>query len=286
MRVTHETRYSYPGDSALAYNRGWLAPIRDEHQSPLEHAVDILPEPGFQCWQGDAFGNASLYFEIHTPHSELSVTSVASVERHPRPQNESCRWPWEYHQYTQLKDTDERSWLCPFAFPSARAPHRPAIADYVRKSFSDGRPLAEALEDLSARIYSDFTYESGSTQVDTPLDDFWAAGKGVCQDYAHLAVSGLRSLGLMAAYVSGYVMTASAGETPLQGADASHAWVAVYVSGYGWLHIDPTNNLWVRDEHLTLALGRDYSDIPPLKGLGFGTGRQPPEVAVTLERLS
>ncbi|WP_020410622.1 transglutaminase family protein [Hahella ganghwensis] len=284
--MRHETLYRYPGLASLAYNKAWLAPLVRLEQQVLEHRVRIDPKPRFQHVQTDSFGNRVHYFEVHKPHQQLKVTSEAVVGRCPKPLNDACQFPWEQITYHSLQARQKME-LCSFAYPSPMAPYHEEAKDYAQSCFSPARPVAESLLDFAGRIYRDFSYESGATQVDTTLGEFLDIRKGVCQDFAHLAVSGLRSLGLVAAYVSGYVMTyPPEGEEKRQGADASHAWVALYVPDYGWLHVDPTNNMWVSDEHVIVAIGRDYSDVPPLKGVCYGAGQQQPEVAVTLERIS
>ena len=286
IRVRHETLYRYPGQASLAYNKAWLAPIVRLEQQVLEHRLRIEPKPRFQHVQTDIFGNRVHYFEVHKPHLKLRVISEAVVGRSPKPLNAACDRPWETATYAGLKGRQMME-LCSFAYPSPMAPYHEEISDYTAISFKPGRSVQEAFMDFSARIHREFKYVSGATQVDTPLSEFWEHREGVCQDFAHLAVSGLRSLGLIAAYVSGYIMTyPPEGEEKRQGADASHAWVALYVPDYGWLHVDPTNDMWVKDEHVIVAIGRDYSDVPPLKGVCYGAAQQQPEVAVTLERIS
>ncbi len=284
--MRHETLYRYPGQASLAYNKAWLAPIVRLEQQVLEHRLRIDPKPRFQHVQTDSFGNRVHYFEVHKPHMKLRVISEAIVGRCPKPFNAACERPWEQATYASLQGRQQME-MCSFAYPSPMAPAHDEIRDYTAIAFKPGRSLLEALFELSSRIHRDFKYVSGATQVDTPLSEFWELREGVCQDFAHLAVSGLRSLGLIAAYVSGYIMTyPPEGQEKRQGSDASHAWVALYVPDYGWLHVDPTNDMWVKDEHVIVAIGRDYSDIPPLKGVCYGAAQQQPEVAVTLERIS
>lgn len=286
LRVRHDTTYRYPGQASLAYNLAWLTPLARPGQDVLEHHLRINPAPQFQSFHGDCFGNRVKYFEVHSPHSQLQVISEALVARNPKAQDSHCQVGWEHSLYSALTERQMQLQYCAFAYPSPMAPFIDQVRDYTFTSFTKNRPVAEALLDFATRIHNDFAYDAQATQVETPLEEFCQLRKGVCQDFSHFAVSGLRSIGLVAAYISGYVMTyPPQGEEKRPGSDASHAWIALLVPGYGWLHVDPTNKMWVEDEHLILALGRDYSDVPPLKGVCFGAGQQQPEVAVTLQRL-
>ncbi len=287
LRVIHETLYQYPGPASLAYNTAWMAPLARIEQQVLEHHLLITPHPQFQHTQTDSFGNRMHYFEVHSPHSELKVVSKSVIVRQPKPLNKACSLPWEQMRFTALRDHAQKAEFCPFAYPSPMISVHPEIRAYTEISFTPGRPLAEALLEFATRIHDDFEYKSGATQIETTLEEFWEMRKGVCQDFSHLAVAGLRNVGLIAAYVSGYVMTyPPEGEEKRLGADASHAWVAVFVTGYGWVHVDPTNKIWVENDHVIVAMGRDYSDVPPLKGVCYGAAQQQPEVAVTMQRIN
>jgi transglutaminase-like putative cysteine protease len=170
--------------------------------------------------------------------------------------------------------------------PSPHAPHETAATDYVRASFTAGRPLLAAVAELSARIKAEFAYRPNATQIDTPIAEVLAERHGVCQDFAHLALSGLRGLGLAARYVSGYLETIPlAGAPILTGVDASHAWISVFLPGQGWFDFDPTNGSPIGEGHLTLAWGRDYGDVAPLKGVIYGGGMHQLDVGVTVTRM-
>ena len=287
LRVSHQTAYHYPAQASLAYNKAWLAPLARLEQQVLEHTVRVTPKPQFQRNQIDIFGNSVRYFEVQVPHTQLQVVSDALIARQPKAQNAFCQKPWEAVRFEALSDRQLQLQYCPFAYPSPMVPFNQEIKEYALSSFTEQRPLAAALMDFASRIYQDFAYDSGATQVETTLQEFCKLRKGVCQDFSHFAVSGLRSLGLIAAYVSGYVMTyPPEGQEKRPGSDASHAWVALFVPDYGWLHVDPTNQMWVADEHIILAMGRDYTDVPPLKGVCYGAGQQQPEVAVTMQRVN
>ncbi|WP_232465148.1 transglutaminase family protein [Oleiphilus messinensis] len=287
LRVRHETVYRYPGAASLAYNMAWLTPLNDPQQNCLQHRVKIDPKPRLTETRMDVFGNQCTYFEVHKPHDMLKVVSHAVVERHTGTLDAIKETTWEQCRYRELGNAHQRVRSCRFAYPGPITPALPGLAEYAQVAFVSERPIVEAIAAFTKQIFSEFSYQTGATHVDTPIDVVWQTRKGVCQDFAHIAVSGLRSIGLIAAYVSGYIVTnPPEGEEKLQGTDASHAWYAVFIPGYGWLHSDPTNDMWVRDEHITVALGRDYSDVPPLKGVCYGGGQQHPDVAVTVERIS
>lgn len=286
LRVRHKTAYHYPGTVSLAYNKAWLAPLARLEQQVLEHTVRVTPKPQFLRNHIDIFGNSVQYFEVHNPHSQLQVVSNALVARKPKKLGDACQKPWETRRFQTFTDQQMQLQYCPYAYPSPMVPFIEEVKDYTLASFREDRPVAEALLDFACRIYHDFKYDPVATHVETTLHEFCELRKGVCQDFSHFAVSGLRSLGMVAAYVSGYVMTyPPEGQEKRPGSDASHAWVALFVPEYGWLHVDPTNKMWVENEHIILAMGRDYSDVPPLKGVCYGAGQQQPEVAVTMQKI-
>ncbi len=287
MRVRHETRYDYPGTASLAYELAWQTPLTDRQQTCLQHKIRIDPKPKYQTTRIDFFGNTATYFEVHKPHHQLKVVSEATVERLPRARQALATVGWELCRYAQLTDSRQKTQLVQFAYPGTMTPVHEDIAAFMQTLAGEGKSILAVVEELTAAIFAGFSYRSGVTQIDTSVKEVWESRHGVCQDFAHVAVTALRSVGLMAAYVSGYVLTVPpAGQPKLVGADASHAWYAVYVPGFGWLHSDPTNNIWVENEHITLALGRDYADVPPLKGLCYGGGHRAPEVSVTVEKVS
>ncbi|MCP5162851.1 MAG: transglutaminase family protein [Hahellaceae bacterium] len=287
LRVRHETRYDYRGTASLAYELAWQTPLNDRQQNCLQHKIRIDPKPKYQTTKVDFFGNTVTYFEVHKPHHQLTVVSDAMVERVYRSREPLVAVSWESCRFEALTDARLRAQFTQFAYPSQQAPAHPEIAEYVAALAVPGKSILLLVSELTQAIYTDFKYCTGSTHIDTTVSEVWETREGVCQDFAHIAVTALRSLGMMTAYVSGYLLTHPAeGETKRVGADASHAWYAVFVPGYGWLHSDPTNNIWVEDEHITVALGRDYGDVPPLKGLCYGGGKRQPEVMVTVERIS
>ncbi|HET8709793.1 MAG TPA: transglutaminase family protein, partial [Spongiibacteraceae bacterium] len=234
----------------------------------------------------DAFGNVQHYFEVHKAHSELRIHSSALVECQRAPDVAALVQPWESAKPSGAAGTTELpAWE--FIYPTALVPLRQEYTDYARAIFTPERPLGEALLAFNHQLHTDFQYVPGATAVDTPLAQVWENRAGVCQDFAHLAIAALRGIGLAAAYVSGYLLTyPREGESKRIGADASHAWFAVWTPEHGWIHFDPTNDTVVGDEHIVVAIGRDYSDSPPVKGVCFSGGLHQLSVAVTVNELA
>jgi transglutaminase-like putative cysteine protease len=263
-----------------------LKPRTSARQHLIETELIIHPEPAIRSDRIDYFGNRLCFFTVQEPHKELIVESRCEVELlgnvAPWPQREVA---WEEVRDTLSEDFSEAGLEAyQFVFESPRIRIRPEFAAYALESFTPHRPMQEALIDLTARIFTDFKFDSKSTHVRTPTEEVFKKRRGVCQDFAHLQISCLRSIGLAARYVSGYLRTYQpAGKPRLIGADASHAWVSAYCPGTGWMDVDPTNNLVPSDGHVTLAWGRDYGDVSPLRGLVLGGGDHTLKVAVDLE---
>jgi transglutaminase-like putative cysteine protease len=268
-RITHRTTYRYDDDVSASFGRAHLLPREGAGQTITEAAVTVDPVPDELRDHIDAFGNRSTYFSVRTPHRQLTVlaSSLVTVADVPPPEPEPA---WEAVRdgprgSTTAELLDVRS----YTLPSPRLPPHPGIAAYAQPSFLPGRPLDEAVIDLSTRIHRDFRYVSGSSTVGSTVPELLERGEGVCQDFAHLGVAALRSVGLSARYVSGYLETRPPpGRERVLGADASHAWVSVF-TGTRWLDLDPTNDRLVDHSYVELAHGRDYSDVPPLKGVIF-----------------
>jgi len=284
MKLRHETRYHYQGTAALGYNLAWVTPAETSNQHVLNHRVTIEPAPRFIDKRQDSFGNTCHYFEVQKPHDRLRIISEATVQRLRVTDDIFSTRAWEEARLRAPGNGGMQIQLCDFCLTSPLITLVPAITEYAQQSFTPGRAILEALDDYNARIHSDFRYEPGTTSVETPLTDAWEQRSGVCQDFAHIAIAGLRGLGLPAAYVSGYILTYPAQGAPARtGADASHAWFAVWVPDTGWVQFDPTNRIRVNDEHIMVALGRDYSDVPPVKGVCYGGGAQELHVSVEIK---
>jgi transglutaminase-like putative cysteine protease len=243
----------------------------------------VVPEPRALTHQNDYFGNPIALFTIQEPHKKLSITVKHRIEVTPSaPINLGESPPWE-HVQNALKTERSASVLdaFQFTFDSNYVPRTLDLHAYAEPSFSHGRPLLEAAMDLTTRIHRDFRYDAKATTLATPVADVLKHRHGVCQDFAHLQIGCLRSLGLAARYVSGYLQTrVPAGRERLVGADASHAWISVYCPRMGWIDFDPTNNLIPSEQHITLAWGRDYDDISPIKGIILGGGSHTMSIAV------
>lgn len=267
-RIVHRTEYRYSDVVTSSYGRGFLTPRDLARQHCLHHELRIDPEPADRSTGRDAYGNISTYFHVTTPHQALSVTSesVVDVDRVP-PQRYSAgpaTASWEAARPGGL----EGALATEFSLDLRPPEITDAVRDYAAASFAPGRRLIDALCDLSSRIYTDFTYRSGSTMVSTLVDEVLAAREGVCQDFARLAIACLRANGLAASYVSGYLATdPPEGKDRMIGIDATHAWAAVWTPGNKWLGFDPTNDQMVDERYIVVGWGRDYADIPPLRGI-------------------
>jgi transglutaminase-like putative cysteine protease len=224
----------------------------------------------------DYFGNATTTFTLLEPHERLVVEATSELEVNAALLPDFAGSPsWESVRDALPHDyTDEDLNACQFVFDSERVKGRPELADYAGASFTKGRPLLEAVLDLTHRINHDFRFDTEATEVSTPVETFFEKRRGVCQDFSHLQIACMRSLGLPARYVSGYLRTLPPpGGTRLVGADASHAWCAAWSPGAGWVDFDPTNNCVPSDGHITVAWGRDYSDVSPIHGVLLGGAR-------------
>ncbi len=282
--ITHRTLYEYTSGVALCHNEARLLPRETPWQLHRPSQIRIKPRPAVSVERVDFFGNRVLYFAIQDIHQRLEVTVATEVRvLDERPFDESsASLPWEQARRMLREDPDpEIVEARLFGLSSPFVAIKSVFQDYAEPSFPPGRPLLEAVADLNARIYREFKYDPHFTTVATPLNEVLKERRGVCQDFAHLAIACLRTLGLAARYVSGYLETLPPpGQPRLIGADASHAWLAVYVPGMGWAEFDPTNDCMPREKHVTLAWGRDYGDVAPLGGVVTGGGSHSLKVSV------
>jgi transglutaminase-like putative cysteine protease len=281
-QVTHTTTYAYSEPVSLCQNLAHLTPRTAPGQRCLKTHLEISPEPAVHSERVDYFGNPATFFTVQEPHRELVVSAEHLIELNPlSPPDQSASPPWEAVRDRLRCDRSPGALdAYQFVFASRYTPLRPELNTYALSSFAPNRPLREAVLDLTGRIFGDFIYDPRATTVATPLQEVFAKRRGVCQDFAHLQLACLRSLGLAARYVSGYLSTAVPGQRRLVGADATHAWLSVYCPGSGWLDVDPTNNLVPSGKHLLLAWGRDYDDVSPIKGVILGGGKHSVRVAV------
>ena len=284
--VAHRTYYAYTEGVLLCHNELRLQPPAFSFQHVARTQIEIQPNPAIRSERTDIFGNRVTYFSIQENHRELDITAnnELEIERREYPEPSSTR-PWEEAR-RRVGDPVAGHDLerHPYILDSPYVMRSQALADFALPSFPAGRPVLEALLELMTRIYTEFRYVPGATTLHTPLSKILREKKGVCQDFTHIAIGALRSLNLPARYVSGYIETRPA-EGALVGADASHAWFSVFVPELGWVDFDPTNNHMPRDQHIVLAVGRDYGDVTPIKGVSMGGGKQTLKVSVSVQRL-
>ena len=283
-RVRHATHYAYSAPVDLAAHLMHLRPRCSAWQTVSEERLVISPDPRRLSDRCDHFGNRTTWLFLDRPHTEFEVVSEAVVEVRAQPQPAETP-PWE-DVCDQARVGGAGAWeAAEFRFASPRVPVLPAARDYAEQSFWPGRPILAALCDLNERMYRDFTFRAGVTTVSTPIAQVLERREGVCQDFTHLMLSALRGLGLPARYTSGYIRTRPRpGQARRRGADQSHAWVGGWLGAeHGWIGLDPTNGVVVSEEHVVLALGRDFSDISPLRGMILGGGRHVLRVGVDLE---
>ena len=282
--IRQTTTYVYASKVAYAHHVLHLMPINRTRQRVHAAALEIFPPPVERREGFDFFGNHVTWIGLDEPHDRLSIKVAARVAvEAPADPAPRATPPWEEVRADVMMTSDIGATSpAHFLFPSRLVSLDPEIADYVRKSFRPGRPVFDGAADLMARIKADFVYEIGATSVSTTPTAAYALRRGVCQDFAHIMISGLRGIGLPAAYVSGYLRTVpKAGQARLEGADAMHAWVIVWCGEVaGWCGFDPTNAILVGDDHVTLAIGHDYSDVAPIAGVVFASGEQHLKVSV------
>lgn len=282
-RVIHTTEFIYEARVGLCYNEARLLPRELPQQKVLSSALQISPHPNDRYQRVDYFGNRTDYFSIQQPHDTLRVDAISVVEVTALSQLDLVEpLPWETAR-DRLHNDRMPSIIeaTQFTLDSPSIVADSLLRDYALPSFPPGRPLLEAVHDLMQRIFREFKYDPEFSTIATPLKEVLAHRSGVCQDFAHLAIGCLRSLGLAARYVSGYIETfPPPGQERLVGADASHAWFSVFLPGTGWIDFDPTNNLLPADRHITVAWGRDFADVTPLKGVAYGGGEHELKVSV------
>lgn len=280
-RIRHVTRYEYDEPVTSCVNLARLEPRDAPLQEVTASRLIVRPSSDDQRSHGDAYGNNVTYFSIGVPHQTLEVAAESEVLVRTPPALRTDGESWEASVLTTATELEPAgdttgqptAHLHDFVLPSRLVPTLAEVAGLAQASFPPGRPAREAVLDLLARLHDEVEFNPGVTSVATPLSDVVASRRGVCQDFAHLAVACFRAMGLAARYVSGYLETdPPPGQPRLVGADASHAWCAVWLRNHGWLDLDPTNGQVPDGRHITLAWGRDYADVAPLKGVVFSGG--------------
>jgi transglutaminase-like putative cysteine protease len=274
-RILHRTVYDYSAPVTVSHHAARLNPRLTASQPRADFALEISPAPAVRTMHTDYFGNEVCFFSVQQIHRRLEITASSRVTVNRVTQPELALSP-EWKKVAALfreKAAAETAGLHQFRFDSPLLRASPELVAYALPSFGGDTPLLAGAQDLNRRIFADFKYDPSATTVATPMEEAWRNRRGVCQDFAHLAIACVRSLGLPARYVSGYLRTRPApGRARWTGADATHAWFSVFCPGVGWVDFDPTNNLMPGEEHITVAYGRDFSDVSPVSGILVGGG--------------
>lgn len=285
-RVVHETSYVYQSTVTLSQQYVHMTPRSFSYQQTESHYIWSDPAEDNGVERTDYFGNSTKHIAITTPHNTLLVHAESTVVLSARYDLEQIKktLPWETLRDALSQDQDPVALdACRYLYASPHVVCSAELEDYARISYTQGRPLLDAALDLTHRIFDDFDFDDTATEISTPLEQVLKGRRGVCQDFAHLMIGCLRSLGLPIRYVSGYILThPPEGQARLIGADASHAWVSVFCPSLGWVDFDPTNRCLVQCDHITLGWGRDFSDVTPMRGIVLGGGEQVLDVRVTV----
>ncbi|MBU3624346.1 transglutaminase family protein [Polynucleobacter sp. AP-Latsch-80-C2] len=300
LEIIHETHYSYDPNVEIAQHFAHLKPASMDTQQVLNTEIQINPKPAWYEENLDNYGNVCTFFSLQNRHSQLSINAKSLIETNsnigPGPEPGDTP-PWEaVREYFRYHSNNQWDAASEFLFTSPFIALRPEFAEFARANFTSSRPILEAAIDLTQRIYGEFHYVSKSTDIGTPALEALHKREGVCQDFAHILIASLRSIGLPAKYISGYILTnPPPGQARLIGGDASHAWASVYVpsidsngqlSAGMWCDLDPTNNRWgyssPGEDYVHLAQGRDYADVSPVRGVIHGSADHILDVAVTV----
>jgi transglutaminase-like putative cysteine protease len=295
-RIRHETRYRYAADVVHSHHLLHLVPRPAVYQECLEHEVTIEPAPARRVSEVDGFGNPMLRVEMAQPHRVLTVISQMQIEVHTRPAvRADTTQPWEevrdsfaYHGAWPSRDELEAA---RFRHESPHVRLKQAFTDFSAECFPAGQPILVCAEALSTKLHEEITYAPGETSIATAATEVVETRRGVCQDFAHLMIACLRSRGLAARYVSGYLRTnapadAGVADKKLVGDAATHAWVSVWSPPFGWIEFDPTNGCFAGTDHVSVAWGRDFGDVSPLRGVILGGGRHQLSVTVLVKPVS
>lgn len=287
-QIKHITEYKYQELVNTAHNRLCLVPLNLPEQKCITSNIKVFPFPDEQEYRTDFFGNTLYFVSIYKEHNKLEVISESLVDVLPRIQSgiaASNTLLWE-NVKTTIAQRDEYAEIAQYLLPSHYVPYSLEIQKFAEDCFAPGDTLWNASNALMKKIFTSLEFKPGFTTVNTPVETVVKLKKGVCQDFAHLMIACLRNQGVAARYVSGYLETfPPPGKEKLVGSDASHAWVAVYFPGIGWVEFDPTNNLLPADNHIIVAFGRDYFDVAPIKGIIFSSGTQQVDVKVDVTRV-
>ncbi|TGN19883.1 transglutaminase family protein [Leptospira idonii] len=286
-RVIHKTKYVYEDLVAYCHNMAHMYPLTSRHQDCFRTHVTVLPKPIVSSFRRDYFGNQVFLFSVEDPHKALEVTVESTIRTHSSVGYDHSRsTPWEeIRNMVQISSLEQDIAAIEYLQPSPFIKVADQYAEFGKQFFEPGKPVFLGVLQMSESIFKTFKYDQKATTINTPLEQVLVEKKGVCQDFSHLCISALRSLGIPARYVSGYLETQPPPGMPkLQGSDATHAWISVYCPDMGWQDFDPTNGKMITEEYIITAIGRDYSDISPLKGILFGGGKHKLVVEVDVLR--
>lgn len=291
FKVKHITHYKYAQRVTRCYNLANVIPRDTERQQCLNNRITLSPLPTTKRMRIDYFGNQAYHFEIQQPHNELTITAESDIQMLSNYQEGDLDLGVSYGEvleYLRTNLNDDTIAAREFLLNSPMIKADTGLADYARPSFDIKRSLKTCVSELTTRIFNDFSYDPEFSTIATPLTDVLEHKRGVCQDFAHLQIGCLRAMGIPAKYVSGYIETLpKPGEKKLVGADATHAWIAYYSPGEGWVEFDPTNNKAANTQHIVTAFGRDYFDVTPIRGVIFGGGKSPIlSVSVDVSRIA
>ena len=289
-RIRHETEYKYAMPVSFGHSQLFLRPRDLPHQRCLSSLIDIEPSPGSANIRTDYFGNHTMLYSVQESHQRMTISSINEVEVDPLlppSPGESPAWE-DIRELVRRADRPVTLQALEFTFNSILVRTHRELTEYATESFSAGRPIVDACLELTQRIFKDFKYDPSTTTISTPVAEVFAQRSGVCQDFAHLQIAMLRGLGLPVRYVSGYLRTfrdPKKTDPKLIGADASHAWLGVYIGDERWVDFDPTNNQIPQEHHVTIGWGRDYADVSPVKGVIVGGGEQKIAVRVHVDAI-
>ncbi len=289
-KIRHITEYLYQDTVSTGHNRLCLVPLNHGEQKCISSDIKISPTPDELTYRTDFFGNTLLFISIYKEHSQLEIISESVIDIENRNNADlafSSNVLWRDVKKHIAFHSNMYFDVVQYVLPSKYVPYSEDIKTFAEDCFTEDATLWSGCRALMQKIFTSIEFKSGFTTVNTPVEFVLKSRKGVCQDFAHLMIACLRNMGLAAQYVSGYIETIPPpGKVKLVGTDASHAWVAVYFPEIGWVEFDPTNNLLPSSKHITVAFGRDYFDVAPIKGIIFSSGKQKIEVKVDVHRIS
>ena len=288
-KIRHTTEYLYQETVSIGHNRLCLVPLTLPEQNCVSSKVVVTPTPDEVTYRTDFFGNTLLFISIYKEHAQLEIISESIVDIVNRTQADQAfrsTLLWRDVRSELSLQGDVYAEVIQYTLPSLHVPQSASIRKFAQDCFPEDATLWSGCQSLMQKIYHSLEFKPCFTTVNTPVESVLTSGKGVCQDFAHLMIACVRNMGIPARYVSGYIETLPPpGKTKLVGSDASHAWIAVYFPGIGWVEFDPTNNLMPSHNHITVAFGRDYFDVAPIKGIIFSSGKQNIVVKVDVNRM-